>query len=335
MKSIPRTLVRTAALVVSFAAAVSLVGCSADADAATDVADTGSAELQQIKVVVAPIHFESVYIAQQEGFFEANGLDVEIVSGGAPAQNVAMAVSGEADITTGSWGTAITSIAQGMPLKVISGNGYTSPDFATSGIVVPGDSPITSVADLVGKKVGIQGLNTGSEVPMFLAAKDAGIDPLSIERVEIASSGMATALEEGTIDAVLASSPFFNQLEASGNRVISTPSKDFLPKAPVTVWTVTESWLAENAEAAAGFNAAMTEADAFYSDPANVEAVLDITAEVSQVDRDSLSGESLIPISTEIDVAAATLQRDGFVEFGIIPEAPEVDDILWSEAPRG
>ncbi len=310
--------------------ALMLTACSAGDD--TNGGDEDS--VTQIRLVVAPIHFEAAYIADREGFFEEHGLDVEIISGAAPTQNIAMAVSGEADIVTGSWGTAITSIGQGVPLKVISGNGYTSPDFPSSGIIVSADSDIEDVADLAGHTVGIQGLNTGSEIPLFFAAEDAGIASDSFERIEIASSGMATTLEEGTVDSVLASAPYYDQLLASGNRVISHPSMEYLAEAPVTVWTVTESWLSENADAAQAFNDAMAEADEFYMDAANVDAVLDITAEISQVDRDSVSADSLIPLSVAINIPAAQKQRDGFVDFGIVDSAPTVDEILWEEAPR-
>lgn len=317
------------------AAALALSACAGGSEpAATSDGGDGAAELTSIKLVVAPIHFEAAHIASEQGFFEDHGLDVELVSGGTPLQNIAMGVSGEADIVTGSWGTAVTSLAQGMPLKVIAGNGYTSPDFPTSGVLVKADSDIQDVSDMVGKTVGIQGLNTGSEVPLFFAAEDAGIATDAFERVEIASAAMATALEEGTVDSVLASAPFFNQLVAAGNRVISHPSMDFLPYAPVTVWTVTEDWLGKNPDAAQAFVDAMTEAAEFYSDPANADAVLEITARVSQVDKASLSADSLIPISTTINMEAAQKQRDGFVDFGIVDSAPEVDDILWEKTPR-
>lgn len=336
MKSLDRGLGRVLTAVAAVtASALALTACSGDADdSASPGAGSTGGDLASVRLVVAPIHFESAYIAQEQGFFADHGLEVEIIPGGAPLQNIAMAVSGEADIVTGSWGTAVTSIAQGMPLQVIGGNGYTSPDFATSGVVVPADSSIQDVADLAGTTIGIQGLNTGSEVPLFFAAEAAGIAPDSFERVELASTAMATSLEEGTVDAVLASAPFYNQLVAAGNRVISEPSMEYLPYAPVTVWTVTEDWLSANADTAEAFDLAMAEAAEFYMDPANADDVLAITARVSQVDVANLSAESLIPISVEVNADAATKQRDGFVQFGIVESAPTLDEILWENAPR-
>ncbi|NLB48055.1 MAG: ABC transporter substrate-binding protein, partial [Microbacteriaceae bacterium] len=280
--------------VVAFAAiaGLALSGCSADplSDGDSSTGGSGDASLTPLKVVVAPIHFEPAYIALGEGFFEEEGLDVELIRGADPTSNIARVVSGEVDITTGSLGTLITSAAAGVPVVAIGGNGFTDAEVPTSGILVMESSDIQGVADLSGRTVGIQGLNTGSEIGMFLAAEDANIDPLSIERVEIASSGMETALVEGTIDGVLASAPFYGQLMARDDvRLISNPSTEFLAGSPITLWTVTETWVENNADTAAAFVRAMEKAQAFYEDPANVEAILDITAEVSDVDRGVLT----------------------------------------------
>lgn len=326
------------ALGLGAAALIALTACASDPlddSAAADGDAAASSDLTKVSVVVAPIHFETTYIAQQEGYFAEEGLDVEIIAGASPTANIARVVSGEVDITTGSLGTMVTSSAQGVPITMISSNGYTSPDFATSGVLTLTSSDIESVADLEGRTVAIQGLNTGSEIPLFLAAEAAGIDPMSIERVEIASAGMETALVEGTVDAVLASAPQYNQLQARDDvQLIVNPSTEYLPYSPITTWTVADSWLEENADIAAAFNAAMEKAQVYYEDPANLEAILDITAEVSQIDRDALSAESLIPVSVATDVEAASKQVDGFSAFGLVDTEVSIDDFLWSEAPR-
>lgn len=321
------------------AAGLLLAGCSSD-PLGNDSTESpggggGSTELTKVKVVVAPIHFEPAYIALQEGFYEEEGLDVELIRGADPTSNIARAVSGEVDITTGSLGTLITSVAAGVPVTAIAGNGYTSAETATSGILTLNSSGIQTPADLAGRTVGIQGLNTGSEIGMFLAAEDHGIDPMSIERVELASAGMETALVEGTIDAVLASAPFYGQLLARDDvHLVSNPSTEYMAGAPVTVWTVTDEWLANNEETAAAFVRAMEKAQAFYEDPANVEAILDITAEVSEVDRGTLSAASLIPVSVALDEQQTQTSVDAFVTYKIVAEPVSIDDILWSGAPR-
>lgn len=326
------------AFVIATIAGLTLAGCGSDplgkdAGSGTEGSPSNGA-LTPISVVVAPIQFESAYIAEREGFFEEEGLDVEIVRGADPTSNIARVVSGEVDITTGSLGTLITAAAAGVPVVAIAGNGYTSAETATSGIISLAASDIKTPADLAGKKVGIQGLNTGSEIPMFLAAEAFDIDPLSIERVELASPGMETALLEGTIDAVLASAPFYGQLmKREDVHLVSNPSTEYMAGTPVTMWTVTEQWADQNAETAEAFVRAMQKAEAYYVDPANTESILDITAEVSDVDRATLTAAALIPVSVAIDKAQAAVQADGFTTFGIVKSPVTIDQILWSGAP--
>ncbi|UOQ59080.1 ABC transporter substrate-binding protein [Leucobacter rhizosphaerae] len=319
------------------AAGLALAGCSADplgGDAAAETGGAGSSELTPLSLVVAPIHFEPAYIADREGYFEEEGLDVEIIRGADPTSNIARAVSGEVDITTGSLGTLITSAAAGVPIVTIAGNGYTSPDNPTSGIITLASSDIETPADLAGRTVGIQGLNTGSEIPMFLAAEDFGIDPLSIERVELASTGMETALSEGTIDAVLASAPYYQQLMARDDvHLVSNPSTEYMAGTPVTLWAATKQWVSDNEDTAAAFVRAMEKAQAFYEDPANVDAILDITAEISEVDRASLTAQALIPVSVAIDEAQAGVQAKAFSTYGIVQKPVTIEEILWSGTP--
>lgn len=324
--------------IVTFAS-MALTSCGADPMGGDKAAGAGSSStndaLTSVSVVVAPIQFESTYVAQREGYFEEEGLNVKIVRGADPTSNIARVVSGEVDITTGSLGTLITSAAAGVPVVGIAGNGYTSAKSATSGIITMASSDIKSPADLAGRTVGIQGLNTGSEIGMFLAAEDHNIDPLAIERVELASPGMETALVEGTIDAVLASAPFYGQLMARDDvKLISNPSTEYLAGTPVTMWTVNQQWLGKNTETADAFVRAMQKAEKFYLDPANADSILDITAEVSDVDRATLTPAALIPVSVAIDEKQATVQVDAFSKYGIIKTPVSIDQILWSGAPR-
>ena len=62
----------------------------------------GSEGKTSIKVVVAPIQFETAYVAKEKGYFDEVGLSVEIVPGADPSANLAQTVSGQADITTAS-----------------------------------------------------------------------------------------------------------------------------------------------------------------------------------------------------------------------------------------
>ena len=306
-------------------------GSSASADGASQSA--GQDGKSSIKVVVAPIQYETAYIAQEQGYFKAEGLTVDLVRGADPAANLAQVVSGQADITTGSWENVATAISQGMPVKVISGNGVVDSKSDNSGILVSKNSNIKTVADLKGKNVAVNGVKTGGDIPMLQAAEAAGVDPKSINEVAVPYSGMQAALEQGTVDAAFPADAYYHQMVTAGFKTLSNPVREFQSNMPVTVWTTTQSWLDQNSGTAKKFNAAMAKASAFYADPANVNDVVAISAKVNQVDASKINPKNYVPVSVPINLTAGQAGIDAMQHLGFIPDKLTTDKILWSGAP--
>lgn len=307
-------------------------GTSSTPSAAGDAG--GSEGKTSIKVVVAPIHFETAYIAKEKGFFDEAGLTVEIVPGADPSANLAQTVSGQADITTASWGVMTTATAKGMPVKVLSGNGVVDPNVDNSGILIPKKSSINSVADLKGKNVAVVGVNTGGDIPMLQAAAAAGIDPKSITEIAVPYAGMQAALEQGTVDAAFAADTYYHQMVGAGFKSIASPVREFQGNMPVTVWAATDAWLKSNPGTAKKFNEAMTKAAKFYTDPANVKAVVDITARVKQVDPSKVDPKSYVPVNTSINLATGQAGIDAMKDLGFVNKPLTAEAMLWADAPR-
>ena len=308
-------------------------GTSSTPSAAGDAAG-GSEGKTSIKVVVAPIQFETAYVAKEKGFFDEVGLTVEIVPGADPSANLAQTVSGQADITTASWGVMTTATAKGMPVKVISGNGVVDPAVDNSGILIPKNSSINNVADLKGKNVAVVGVNTGGDIPMLQAAAAAGIDPKSITEIAVPYAGMQAALEQGTVDAAFAADTYYHQLVDAGFKSIASPVREFQGNMPVTVWAATDTWLKSNPGTAKKFNDAMTKAATFYTDPANVKAVVDITARIKQVDASKVNPKSYVPVNTSINLATGQAGIDAMKELGFVTKPLTAEAMLWADAPR-
>ncbi|MGO4494226.1 ABC transporter substrate-binding protein, partial [Arthrobacter sp. 2YAF22_2] len=312
---------------------LSLAACGAPS-AASSAASGGSEGKTSIKVVVAPIQFETAYVAKEKGFFDAAGLTVEIVPGADPAANLAQTVSGQADITTASWGVMTTATAKGMPVKVISGNGVVDPNVDNSGILIPKNSGIKTVADLKGKNVAVVGVNTGGDIPMLQAAAAAGIDPKSITEIAVPYAGMQAALEQGTVDAAFAADTFYHQLVDAGFKSIASPVREFQGNMPVTVWAATDAWLKSNPGTAKKFNDAMTKAAAFYTDPANVKAIVDITARIKQVDASKVNPKAYVPVNVSINLATGQAGIDAMKDLGFVTKPLTAEAMLWADAPR-
>ncbi len=320
---------RTLGMALAAGAVAALAGCGGGDTAAAD----NDGGLTPLKISVAPIHFETAYLAKEKGYFEEEGLDVTITMGADPASLVAMAVSGEQDIVIGSWINMAMSASEGVPISVIAGNGIVDPEVSNSGVMVRADSGIDSLDDLEGKVIGVQGVKSGGDIPVLQALEAAGVDIKDVTEVAIPYSGMEAALEQNTVDAVVPADSYFHQMEKAGYKSIASPVRDYQASMPVTVWSATDIWVAENGDTAEKFIAAMEKSVAFYSDEANLEEVRAITAEVNNKELDEV-GTSYVPASVPINVAEAQAGIDAIEHFELVSDPVSVEELLWDGAPR-
>lgn len=114
---------------------------------------TGAAHAQKIKVGYWTSGFSLGYgtVMEQMKFAEKEGLDVEWVKFAEVSGPVRALVPQTIDLAFGAPSTASMSIAaDGVPVKIVLAS-----QIAEAQIVVPAGSPIKSVADLKGKKIGM------------------------------------------------------------------------------------------------------------------------------------------------------------------------------------
>ena len=176
------TRTRATALVLGVAAALTLAGCS---DAAEEVADgepaaaemTGEAELTPVTLQLqwlTQAQFAGYYAALAEGYYEEEGLAVEIIpSGGDIVPQDALA-NGEVDFAIAWVPKVLGSIEQGAQITDVAQIFERS---ATQQVAFA-DSGIETVADLAGKKIGSWGY--GNEWELFAGLNQAGVTDFEI-----------------------------------------------------------------------------------------------------------------------------------------------------------
>ena len=137
-------------------AAAILLACAAPAWAADHIKATIP--------VLADTAYAMYHIAQDKGYFAAEGLDVDVVVAGGGVATPAL-ISGDAQFT-GSPGAAIPAILKGAPVKlVLVTQGHPSYQLWA------GDPAIKTLADLKGRQIGV--ISRGD----FDRGRDAQGDP--------------------------------------------------------------------------------------------------------------------------------------------------------------
>jgi len=165
-------------------------------------------------------------IAMAKGFFKDEGADVSGIlssaGGGTTVRNLMTGhlAYGEIDLA----GT-IAAIQQGADLKIISDNVLTVAEFVWA---VKPDSPIKTIKDLAGKKIGYTNPRSTSQALDILLLEVAGLKPDEAELVKTGGFGESVvSLNLGLIDAAAMADPVWSKNKSQFRALVS--ASDVLP----------------------------------------------------------------------------------------------------------
>lgn len=127
------------------------------------------AQAKPVKVAIGWINnveYAGVWLGIENGYFKDEGLDVKTLPGGpnAPPPPVTVA-SGGAEIGYGNWLPYLDALARGNDFVLVAGTFPVSP----LGILSLPGKPILKAADIVGKKLLVQGPNERTAIDATLA----------------------------------------------------------------------------------------------------------------------------------------------------------------------
>lgn len=166
-----------------------------------------------------------LYVADRGGLFKKQGLAVEVSHFRGGGEVVRAVASGAADIGMVATSAGVIAISRGEPMRIVSA--WTSPAY---GIVwvVPKNSPIKSVADLAGKKVGISRPASVSHTGLLAALKANKIED-KVTVVPVGGPGDSwAAAKVGRVDATWHTAPDVYSLVDTGEARIIFQISDFL-----------------------------------------------------------------------------------------------------------
>jgi putative hydroxymethylpyrimidine transport system substrate-binding protein len=162
-----------------------------------------------------------IIVAQERGYFADAGLEVEIIAPADPNDPPKLVAAGEAEVAIGYQPQLHIQVDQGLPLARI-GTLVATP---LNSLVVLADSPIATIADLAGRKIGF---SVGGFEDALLGAMLAG-HGLTLADIELVNVNFALspALLSGQVDGVIGAFRNFelNQLELEG-----MPGRAFYPE---------------------------------------------------------------------------------------------------------
>jgi NitT/TauT family transport system substrate-binding protein len=165
-------------------------------------------------------------VAMAKGFFKQRGVDITGVltstGGGTSVRNT---LAGDLPYGEVALPAAIEAIKAGQPLKIVCAGAESIADILW---IAKPDSPMSSIKDIVGKKIGYTSPGSVTNMLILMAMKAQGIDATSVTLVPAGGIGAnLTAVLSGAIDAGMTGEPVWSQERSKVKPVFWT--KDVLP----------------------------------------------------------------------------------------------------------
>jgi NitT/TauT family transport system substrate-binding protein len=207
---------------------------------------------------VYPSEYSSlVYIANDQEYFSANGLEITFKnysSGAAAARGM---LNGEVDVSTASEFVVVNNALQGTSLYAF---GSVS-KYLNLFIVARTDKGINSVSDLSGKKIGVA-LGSSNE---FYLGRYLDLNGLKLSQVTLVNVNFPqtpNAIANGTLDAAITFQPYINQIQSLlGNRVVIWPAQ--ADQFGYFEAVCSRNWAAAHSDLVVRFLKALVQAESF------------------------------------------------------------------------
>jgi NitT/TauT family transport system substrate-binding protein len=219
--------------------------------------------------------FLPVLVAKDRGLFEKHGLDVTLQPVAMAVNVTAMLVSGSADIAASTPLVTLQAREAGIDIVAVAGDTRIQKGNPTSSLVTRKGVTVAKAADLIGKKIGVPGLNSGNHLLLEKWLLDNGVALDKVTFVEAGLPQMGDMLKSGTVDAVVINEPLRSRIVQGGNGDYSVAfASELNPDLVGIFWIARADWTKANPETLAAFRASLTDAIALIaSDPAVARAV--------------------------------------------------------------
>ncbi len=316
-------------LILSLAIVLSLVGCGGDDESSGG----GGGETATVKVGVLPIsNVAPLYLGIQKGFFREEGIEVEP----SPAQSgneIATAlVSGDLQFAFLGYVPAASAASRGLPIKLVANadNGAETAEEEWTQIMVSEDSPIRSPEDLAGQTIAVNALKGVGEVVIKAALEKRGVPPEEVELLEIPFPEMPAALESDRVDAIWAPEPFLTSVLGEGAREIEAPLTTLGQRYVNGTYATTTQYLSENQDVVERFVRAINKSLEYATaNPDEARATIPTFTQIPG----PVAEKIRLPLwPSEIDREQLQELIDYSVQYGVIEDAPPLEELIWEGA---
>ncbi|HVE49624.1 MAG TPA: ABC transporter substrate-binding protein [Casimicrobiaceae bacterium] len=273
-------------------------------------------------------------VAMEKGYFKDEGINVTGIitsaGGGTTLRNM---LAGNAPYGEVNPVVVVSAVLQGADLRIISDNVSTVAEFVWA---VKPDSPIKSVKDFKGKRIGYTNPRSTSQALANLLLRSAGLKPDDVELMKTGGFGEGiAALDKGLVDVVPIPEPLWSKFKDKYRAVVV--ASEALPPLGNVVGVTTVEGAAKNGKFISAVIRARRKAVQFMK--SNPDEAADIIAKAFTLERDvarsavrnlTRSMTAGVPYWSEGQINLSGLKRmiDAQKEVGAITGDVDLDKII-------
>jgi len=212
------------------------------------------------------VRLAGLWVAEKEGFFKKQGLDINTVNISGGTQGVQAMVGGQLDMSFSAPAATIPAVAAGAQILEIM------PTTSTMPYILVGAPTVTSIPALKGQRVGASGLGlSASRLALIVALKYFGLDP-DKDKITIVAAGTEperqAGVSSGAIGATVVAPEFKDRVEKMGAHLLADLRTLKIPWENDGLVT-TRKALQSKQDVVERVVKALLEANAFVLNPAN------------------------------------------------------------------
>ena len=251
-------------------------GCSSQAPVTVNSILTHPEETNITVAAIPADDLAGLYIAQDDGLFAQQGLHVTIEKIPSSQAVIADQLKGKVDISAGSYVAYIQAQAAGARFRILAEASTLKPD--TRVLVTTAASHITSIAGLVGHKIGVNGTNSIGTLLISVLLVDQGISPKDVDFITDPDGfpAMPAQLQAGDWAAAFLAEPYVTIAEENyGDQRLADLDQGATLNFPIDGYVATQAWAGRNPQTAAAFVRAIQEGQTLAdTDPVVAQAAI-------------------------------------------------------------
>ena len=309
-----------------------------------------------VRVQIYPGAYTSmtVHVAQAQGFFKGNGLNVEKIPAQSSSASIAALIGGSIDFAESGADFVLANIDKGIDIKFVAANEVKN--YATVLASTKLDLPNAAkgypemMQDFKGKRIGVNAIGSTLYLVARMALQDAGMSPDDVQFVATGTGANTfAAWQAGTVDVQFTFAPIPELLDALG---LAKPVMVLGDTGPEIVrfqglysgWVARGDYIKENPKTVDAYIRSIQQAHEWIRNPDNHNALVTLAKEFSPVGglSEQQNQEVLAAViknyrqfwGSEISDETIDKWNDYSLRNNLIRNRIPVDRIVYSGGPR-